>query len=314
MSNASHLHEKKIEAILDALANAPAHIVPEQVLEAAHDHQESLIPHLQQAVAQAHALSASGRLQAEGDWRLPCFALQLLAAWRVPGAYDLILKSLMLDDRYDSRWLMGDAYIEWPHLLITTFDGDVDRLFCIAGKVNPPWNSDLRTCCVLVLAAAYHHRLGDRATIQAGFDQMLDFCQDHMLLGTVLLCIARLRMAPLLPKLSQIMKTERGKRGISQMDIDSELESSWEESFDDSSICPNPILQPRQDLLTIIRGWQYFQPPFRPSTEHRQSFWYQHEKRVHDDTGRPGSFILYKRTLPCRCGSGLPYGACCINK
>lgn len=314
MSNASHLHERKIEAILDALANAPGHIVPEQVLEAAHDHRESLIPHLQQAVVQAHALSASSRLQAEGDWRLPCFALHLLAAWRVPGTYDLILKSLMLDDRYDSRWLMGEAYIEWPHLLITTFDGDVGRLFCIVGKENPSWSNDLHTCCVLVLAAAYHHRLGDRAAIQAGFDQMLDFCQDPMLLGTVLLCIARARMAPLLPKLSRIMKTKRGKRGISQVDIDDQLENPWEKSFIDASSHPNPILQPRQDLLAIIRDWQYFQPPFRPTAEERQTLTYQYEKRVHDFTARPGVCILHRRTLPCYCGSGRPFGACCVSK
>lgn len=316
MSHASQHLEAKIEAILAAFANAAEHIVPEQALTDAYDHQQALIPHLQQAVAQAHALSAVGRLQAEGDWRLPAFALHLLAAWRVPGTYDLLWQSLMLDDRYDSRWLMSDAYLEWPHLLITTFDGDVDRLFRILWQNDPPWNSDLRQCCIMVLASAHHHHLGDRAVIEAGFAKMLDTCDDEMVLGTLMIFIARLKLAPLLPKLWQMLKTQRGQRAMTRQDVEEALASPWRAGFSDSSSHPNPIICPQEDLLAIIRGWYYFRPPLKHSKrrDREESPTYQYEKRVHDFTSRPGGFILYKRTLPCRCDSGLPYGACCGQK
>ncbi|HCN79034.1 MAG TPA: hypothetical protein DIT13_17855 [Verrucomicrobiales bacterium] len=309
MSRPPH-QENKVEAILDALANAPAHIVPLQLLDEAHDHREALIPPFQQAVAQAHALSAGCRLQAEGDWRLPCFALHFLAAWRVPGTYDLILDSLMLDDRYDSRWLMCDAYNDWPHLLITTFDGDVARLLRILQKEDPPWNSDLRTCLILLLGGVYHHRLGDRAAIEAAFDQMLDTCDSDLIMLTIANCIARAKMKRLLPRLHKMMQDEV----VSELDVRGILDAPWEEGVKNLASCPNPIVNPRQDLADIISMWFYFRPPFVPSPEVKQSKLYQWEIQINDTTARPGPFILRKRTLPCNCDSGLPYGACCAGK
>lgn len=298
-----------MEAILDALGNAPPHILPTQTLQEAHDHREALIPLFQQAVAQAHALSAGGRLQAEGDWRLPCFALHYLAAWRVPGTYELIWKSLMLDDRYDSRWLMCDAYNEWPHLLITTFDGDVARLLRILQKEDPPWNSDLRTCLILLLGGVYHHRLGDRAAIEAGLDEMLDTCDDDLIVETIACSVARAKMTGLLPRLHEMMRAEL----VCELDVRDELDAPWQEGFKDFATCPNPIVNPRQDLADIISRWYYFRPPFNPPPAVEKSIVYQWEKQVNDYTARPGPFILPKRTLPCTCGSGLPYGACCVG-
>lgn len=306
----TRLHEAKVEAILDALANAPPHIVPVQTLEEAHDHREALIPHFQQAVAQAHALSAGGRLQAEGDWRLPCFALHFLAAWRVPGSYELIWKSLMLDDRYDSRWLMCDAYNDWPHLLITTFDGDVARLLRILQKEDPPWNSDLRTCIILLLGGLYHHRLGDRAVIEAGLDEVLDTCDDDLIVDTIADCIARAKMKRLLPRLHEMIQAGV----VSELDVRAELEAPWQEGFKDFATCPNPIVNPRQDLADIISTWHHFRPPFNPSPQMEKSWLYRLERQMNDYTARPGPFILPKRTFPCECGSGLPYGACCADK
>ena len=309
MSRTSHL-ETQVKTILHALANAPAHKVPEVTLEAAHDYREALILPFQQAVIQAHALSADGRLQAEGDWRLHCFALHFFAAWRVPGSYDLILKSLMLADRYDSRWLMGHADEEWPHLLITNFDGDVDRLFRILREDAPPWNSDLRSCCVILLAGVYHHQLGDRAAIEAGFGEMLDVCDTSSIGQTVALCIARAKMSGLLPKLRQWIKTQRSFG----TDVQAELEEFWDTGFKNHATYPNPINDPRQDLADIIRNWHYFMPPFIPPPEMVKTWTYQWEMKVQDPTCRPGPSMLPKRTLPCTCGSGLPYGACCIAK
>jgi hypothetical protein len=302
--------ETKVEAILDALSNAPPHIVPETTLEDAHDHREALIAPFQQAVAQAHALSATGRLQAEGDWRLPCFALHFLAAWRVPGTYDLIWKSLMLDDRYDSRWLMGDAFNDWPHLLITTFDGDVARLLTLLQEEDPPWNSDLRTCVILLLGGIYHHQLGDRAAIETVLDEMLVHCDDDLIVECIGSTSARAKMSGLLPRLRQMMKDG----SLSELDVGDELQAPWQPGFKDFATCPNPITNPRLDLADIIRTWHHFQPPFLLSPEMKQSILHQWEKKAHDTTSRPGAFILPKRTLPCTCGSGLPYGACCAGK
>ena len=64
--------------------------------------------------------------------------LHLLAAWRVPGTYERVLQGLMLEDHYDSIWLMGCAFRDWPHLLVTTFDGDAPRLMTILSQEDQP--------------------------------------------------------------------------------------------------------------------------------------------------------------------------------
>jgi Protein of unknown function (DUF1186) len=320
MTSTSSNPEWTVESILDALANAPAHIVPKEALAAAHEHQQSLIAPLQAAVDQTYALSADGRLQSEGDWRIHSFALHLLAAWRVPGTYDRIWKGLTLDDRYDSLWLMAEAFLDWPHLLITTFDGDVDRVFRIARQEDPPWNCEVRDCALMVLASAYHHHLGARPAIEAAFDTLLDeLGEDTLLLGTLLMFILRLKIQPLIPKANRILKTPLGKEALDKLDADEALKAAWEDSFRDSSTYPNPIVRPQQDLLTIISGWRYFMPPFIPSltTSEMESEWIKvitQEERLHDSTSRPGPFILRKRTHPCSCGSGLPFGSCCAGK
>ncbi len=339
--------EWTVESILEALANAPRHIVPKEALAAAHEHQQSLIAPLQAAVDQTYALSADGRLQSEGDWRIHSFALHLLAAWRVPGTYDRIWKGLTLDDRYDSLWLMAEAFLDWPHLLITTFDGDVDRVFRIARQEDPPWNCDLRDCALMVLASAYHHHPSARAAIEAAFDTLLDEWgedtllderdedtpldewdeetlldereDDTLLLGTLLMFVLRLKIQPLIPKANRILKTPLGKESLGKLDADAARKASWEDSFHDSSTYPNPIVRPQQDLLTIISGWRYFGKPFTSSltTSELESEWIQEiirEERLHDTTSRPGSFTLRKRTHPCTCGSGLPFGSCCAGK
>ncbi|MEQ1750899.1 MAG: SEC-C domain-containing protein [Prosthecobacter sp.] len=312
--------EWTVESILDALANAPAHIVPKEALAAAHEHQQSLIAPLQAAVDQTYALSADGRLQSEGDWRIHSFALHLLAAWCVPGTYDRIWKGLTLDDRYDSLWLMAAAYLEWPHLLITTFDGGVDRLLRIARQEDPPWNCEVRQCAIMVLAAAHHHHLGDRAAIQTAFETLLDeWDEDVILLGTLLMFVLSLKIHPLIPKANRILKTPLGRQALGKLDAEEALKSSWRDDFRDSSTYPNPLVRPQQDLLTIISGWRYFKKPLTSSlaTSEMESEWIKEltqEERLHDSTSRPGGFILRKRTLPCTCGSGLPFGSCCAGK
>jgi hypothetical protein len=307
--------DAKIDEILYTFSNAVEHIVPEQALADAHECREAITPHLVQAVTQAHALSAAGRLQAEGDWRLPCFALHLLAAWRVPGTYDLILKSLMLADRYDSRWLMSDAFDDWPHLLLTTFDGDVDRLLDIVSQEDPPWNSDLRQCCLSVLSGAHHHGLGDRAAIEAGFERVLDTCCDDLIVDSVMFHIAELKLMKLVPKVWQTLESRPEESPFGRLDVEGALESEWTVDFTDLNAGPNPITRPREELLDLIRSWHYFQAPLNYSRRDPmlRVLW-EHERAVNDFSCRPGAFILPKRTLPCDCGSGLPYGACCVRK
>lgn len=316
MASASSHREWSVESILEAMANAEEHRVPKDALNAAHDHQEALIPHFQAAVDLAYALSADGRLQSEGDWRLHSFALHFLAVWRVPGTYDRIWSGLTLEDRYDSRWLMSDAYNEWPHLLISTFDGDVERVLRIVRQDDPPWNDDLRTCSIMVLAAAYHLHLGDRAAIEDGFDALLQvFHDDTYLLGVLLEFILRLRIPCLIPKAERILQTPIGKKALCKIDAQAARGSSWRADFHDSCVDPNPIVRP-QDLLTVIGRWYYFRPPVTlPKVS--DPLWLEmraYEKHIHDTTSRPGPFTLQKRTLPCDCGSGLPYGSCCGQK
>ncbi|MCB1088789.1 MAG: DUF1186 domain-containing protein, partial [Verrucomicrobiae bacterium] len=275
MSSTQDSQEPGIRAILDAFANATPTMVPERALSEAHDCREAITPHLQRAVIQMHDLSALGRLQAEGDWRLHSFALHLLAAWRVPGTYDLILKSLTLDDRYDSRWLMGEATSDWPHLLLTTFDGDVERLFGIVWRDDPPWNSDLILCCLGVLTGAHHHRPGDRAAIEAGFEKTLATCEDELIRDSLMTRIAKLKIHSLMPQVWRVIDSPPNQPHPYRLDIEKALQEPWTVDFSDPGSEPNPIVRPREDLLAIICGWWYFQEPdeFVPESPLERKMW-----------------------------------------
>jgi hypothetical protein len=106
------------------------------------------------------------------------------------------------------------------------------------------------------------------------------------------------------------MKTGR----LCELDVRAELKAPWQPGFRDFATCPNPITNLRPDLADIIRTWYYYKPPFIASPAMKKSVLYQWEMEIQDVTSRPGPFILPKRTLPCTCGSGLPYGACCAGK
>jgi len=307
-----------VESILAAFAQAQADACPHEALNAAHDHQEALIPHLQAAVDQAYALSSAGRLQQEGDWRPHCFALHLLAAWRVPGTYDRILQGFMLEDRYDSRWLMGDAYRDWPHLLVTTFDGDVPRLLTILNAEDPAWSLELRHGIILTLSGIYYDNLADRGLLQDSFDALLDSLEDSLLLQTMMEEIAKLKLHDLLPKVWKLLRTSPLRKELSKFEIQDCLESTWDAGFTVSDAPSTPIQNPREDLAVLIQSWHFFLPPMKstPEDETHPSVLQMraNEKEVSDTTARPTPFILYKRSLPCPCDSGLPYGACCAQK
>ena len=305
-----------VERILEAFAQAQADACPHEAIDAAHDHREALIPHLQAAVDQAHALSAAGRLQQEGDWRPHSFALHFLAAWRVPGTYERIMHGLTLADRYDSRWLMGEAYRDWPHLLVTTFDGDVPRLMAMVNDEDSAL--ELRHGLLLTLSGIYHYDLADRGLIQDGFDSLLDNLENALLLDTLMAEVALLKMHDLLPKVWRLLRTSPLREKLSKLDIQSSFERSWDEGFTVHADQGTPIQNPRVDLAILIQSWHVFLPPLESDLDEEShpimARMLAREREVSDDTCRPTPFILLKRTLPCTCGSGLPYGACCAQK
>ncbi|MEQ1747787.1 MAG: DUF1186 domain-containing protein [Prosthecobacter sp.] len=307
-----------VEKILEAFAQSQADACPREAIDAAHDHQEALIPHLQAAVDQAHALSSAGRLQQEGDWRPHSFALHLLAAWRIPGTYERIMHGLTLADRYDSRWLMGEAYRDWPHLLVTTFDGDVPRLMAIVSDENPAWSCELRQGILLTLSGIYHYDLADRSLIQDGFDALLDNLEDALLLETLMQQVALLKIHDLLPKVWGLLRTSPLRKKLSKLDIQSSFERSWDAGFTVSASQGTPIQNPREDLAVLIQSWHVFLPPLEMDPEEAChpaiARMIAYEDEVSDYTCRPTPFILRKRTLPCTCRSGLPYGACCAQR
>ena len=171
---------------------------------------------------------------------------------------------------------------------------------------------------ILTLSGIYHYDLADRGLIQDGFDSLLDSLEDMLLLEALMHEIAALKMHDLLPKVWKLLRTGPLRKKLSKLDIQDSFESGWQEGLTLNASPGTRIQNPREDVAALIQSWHYFIPPMELDPEELRhpliAQMLAHENAVSDRTGRPTPFILYKRNLPCTCGSGLPYGACCVKK
>ncbi len=311
-----------VPEILRAFASARERRLPVAALRAADQQREALIPHLEQAIDVALALSAAGRLQAEGDWRMPSFAWHLLACWRVPGAYERLMRVLTLPDIYDQRWLLAEAYAFWPNLLVTCFDGDLERVQRCA--VDRSLTLDVRTCFLRVHAAMVHLGAGDRETVAAWYESLIRRPQrpgaDWLELSRVLISAVALKFTHLWPLMQQALRAHKVKK----------LDFSLEEMAEEVERLGTPLSEnprdslppaPVRDVIAFIGEWDYFRP-LPPGVEadlndplNKSLLAYFEAAQPKDAPGsRPGPFILPERHVRCPyCESGLPYGQCCVN-
>jgi hypothetical protein len=118
-----------IEAILSALDPDPeAAALPREALEAAIACQDAITPYLLEWLRQA----STGADELGDTWLRTTIAMYLLAQFREPQAFPLILELMTLpEEPRESLW--GDALTEdGPRLLISTYHGDWDALVDLA--------------------------------------------------------------------------------------------------------------------------------------------------------------------------------------
>lgn len=314
-----------VEQIIDAFSKAQRGRIPVRALRDAQLHRYKLIAPFQASIDQHLALSAAGRLQAEGDWRLPSFAWNLLALWKVPGTYERIMSGLLLPDRYDSLWLMARPDQHWPSLLLSTFDGDAARLQQLIA--NPKVHEDCRICFMQVLVGAVHHRLVDEESIVPWLGQMLGALgrvkSTKWLHFKLAISAARLRLGPLKPLISNILHRYDTQHDLNSLKL---LELYYRFPWLRLNSMRHGHFNPIGDLESEIRTWMYFHP--LPSREHEENMKLllgekENRRRLRARKkfeasiakgSRPGPFVLPERHTPCFCRSGKPFGACCGQK
>ena len=301
-----------VPEILQRLEKFPTGKLPTDVLAAAVARREEITPELLRVVAEV-VEQPEVVMQREGYW-LHMFAIFLLAEFREPAAYPLLVRFTRLPEAqlYD---LLGDSVTEdLPRLLAAVQDGDVRP---IQGLVEDRavysfarWSA-LRALCVLVVT-------GERTR-----DEVVGYLQS-LLRGKlerepsavwdgVVDCAVALHPGELLPELKRAYEEE----------LADECHRSWEEVEDEAARSPADVLaelpneeRPFTTTLNEMSTWHCFRP---------DSEWRLNPKLDLSEPEPPGydydlpplpyvAPAKVGRNDPCPCGSGKKFKKCCLDK
>lgn len=234
--------------------------LPRDILAGAIAHREEITPQLLDWLKQA----SDQEFDPGEDWLKVTYALYLLAQFREPRAYALILQVLRLPDE-DLDLLLGDSLTEdSPRFLISTYDGDWEALLRLAEDeaVNEYSRSAaLRAMSGLLLAG----RL-DRDHVIAVWKGLLrrwsetDQPYVHELpLSSLTIEVVRHRLNELRPELEAALDSETfDPMLISQEEVLQRLDSSESDpGFFDQWHHHQPIT----DVFAELGDWDYFRTP-----------------------------------------------------
>lgn len=302
--------------ILDALANVEAEHFPDAALRAAEKRRKALIPHFRTEIELSLALADAGNLQEEGDWRLTNFALYLLAAWQVPGAYEFLMRTMLLRDPYDREWLISDAIeADWSHLLVTTFPGgDVETRRLQAIVLDTSLDEIVRYCALRVIGGAVYRRKINRRRIIEWFHWLFecDLSTEMQLVWTGLFVQCALSKDPGLMK--RLRKTyPKFRPWIKDIYHLREFEEIARSPWPRGNAPCNSAANPVTNVKAMIYEWPFFRDGRMDPK--RRAFWEEFLGPEPEETGRRGAMFRNEpeigRDENCPCGSGRKYRHCC---
>lgn len=298
-----------VESVLEAFSNAERGAFPVEAMAAAEALRDELIPHLQSAVDVALALSKRRTLQEEGDWRLPNFALYLLTGWQVPGTHERLRSMILLEDFYDVRWLMGELHQQWLHLVLSSLSGEEHAAFLRRKVEDESMHREVRTIFLKAVVGAAHDGRIARPPVADWLESLLDPWEDHedsVQLSELYSQVAYMRLHHLKPRLKKGFEAGLFPK---ELVIFKNVERHFAEPWPGGTrVCC--VANPVDDVAAMIRAWPYFkrrEPCLHPLYLEMLAY----EAKMHARGAHPGIWILFERNMPCDCGSGKPYGACC---
>ncbi len=307
------------DEILAMILSVPEHEKPFALLGLIEQRREELIPLFQRETDRAFELSKRGELQDKGDWKVPGFGLAFLSEWRVPGTHQRLLEVLKLNDD-DRDWLIADALTEdWPRLLATTFEGDLQPITQVV--LDQSLYEFARAIAVEAVAALAHHGVLAREESDAWFASLFEQVEREpcYVWDKVVCAVADLRMIRLLPEIRRAYKDHLcdgfGCEPLSDLEKVIVGENPWERIGMTRRV---DYPEPEVDARKMICDWPHFHPPMSPASAPDrgegggEEDWPLIKRYVEMEAlAPPQAKPKIGRNEPCPCGSGKKFKKCC---
>ncbi len=274
---------------------------PLAALESADAHSVALVEPLLRTIERALA-DPTGL--PEGDGILFSYATYLLAKWREPRAYPLIIRWLSLPDE-DAFEIGGDTVTQdGDRILASTFDGNLEPIKSLI--LNRRANEYCRGQAVEAMALLAAWGEVPREIVEGYFLWLAreglerDFSHVWDNLASSAVDIEAVQVFPELRRAYDEGLIERGFMTPSTLDeVEAGPRGKWIERHRAS-------YPPISDVAEATSWWQCFSKPYRKSTAHQLGdLAYKHANLQSRQSQKTG------RNDPCPCGSGKKYKKCC---
>jgi len=283
-----------IDEIKQAL-EFPGRNFPLEAVQAATQQPESMTPLLLQTLQDV----IDDPQSVKRDYWLHLFALFLLAQFREPRAYPLMLQLFSLPSDL-LRDLTGDVIAgSGANLLASVWDGDLRPLQQLIE--NPSVDEYCRAAGLNAMLTLF--RLGklERDTVIAYLQHLFNgglARQPAFVWDTLVLMAEMMYIPELLPQIRQAFADDLCDPFFNRLqDVESSLSRGQEEASAELSRERGHLID---DTVEEMANWACFQPEHKPAP------------RLVPKPALGGPKV--GRNDPCPCGSGKKYKKCCLNK
>lgn len=281
----------ELETILEELTTFTSGHFPRKALQAAIAQREAITPHLLKSLENAPRVL--GRMVADDNYMLPLYAFYLLAQFREPRAYPLIVDFFSLPGESPLD-MTGDFVTEdLGRVLASVSGGNMAPMKRLVR--NPRINEFTRGAALGGLVSLFVNDLQPREAVIAylrhllrgGLEQKYSYVWEGLLSTCASLCAE---------ELLEDLQQAADKDLFEDFDWFTEVMSQGKEARL-ASLRNDPHHQLVADTVAEIEWWACFRPPPRPPVI------------TPKPAPAPGQKI--GRNAPCPCGSGKKYKHCC---
>ncbi|HEX4945184.1 MAG TPA: DUF1186 domain-containing protein [Blastocatellia bacterium] len=277
---------------------------PRAALEAAITQQEAITPHLLEILD--HAATNPNDVLDRNDFSY-LYALFLLAQFREPRAYPLVIKLASLDAKTADE-LLGDTITEGlAQILASVCGGDTTLIKELAE--NPNAEMFVRGAALQSLVILVVQDIIPREEVIAYFAELFDgkFVTDDGYLWATLACdAADLYPEELYDRIKRVYEADLVDETVAGLDwIEQHLEKGKEACLAETKVDPHHQLI--ESAIKEMEWWAWYNEPSKPLSQVLNA---PHASAL----GKSGTYIAppkVGRNDPCICGSGKKYKKCC---
>ncbi len=289
-----------IETVINELSHYQKGVFPRKALEAAIEQQQTITPRL---LDYLERIAADPQQMIDGDdTDLVMFAVYLLAQFREPQAYPLIVKLVSCDSE-TVDYLLGDVITEsLGRILASVCDGDLQPLKKLVESNRA--NEYVRSAALHSFVTLYSENAISRDEILAFFKAMFrqhPLREENHIWNSLCHLSEGFRFVELLPDIRRAFEDNLTDRQYSALeDYEEGIQKTDGDGLEVFAYDKGYIT----DTIAELQSWACFRPePARPAASKvtRQDY--------------PGTFVHDQpkvgRNDPCPCGSGKKFKKCC---